>query len=126
MIVIIVKEYKCFFGVVCVGVCDSYIFGDNNIIVIINIKGRIKNRFFVECWFWLESIVVNKYGELIYVDSFDRKVKKFSKIKNKILVIVLEDCILNFVCCFRLNIILVFMFCNDRNMIYCYEGKKNM
>lgn len=74
----------------------------------------------------MDSIVVNKKGELIYVDSYNRKVEKFSKVKNKILVIVLENCKLNIVCCFRLNIILVFMFCNDRNMIYCYEGKKNM
>lgn len=39
MIIIIVKEYKCFFGVVCVGKNGCYIFGDNNVIVVINIKG---------------------------------------------------------------------------------------
>lgn len=39
MIIIIVIEYECFFGVVCVGENDCYIFGDNNSIVVINIKG---------------------------------------------------------------------------------------
>lgn len=125
MTAITVKEYKRLFGVVCVGARESYLLCDNNTIATINIKGRIKNRFPVKCRFCPESIAVNKHGELIYVDSYNRKVKKISKAKNKTLVIAPEDCIPNSVCCSRSNTILVFMSRNDRNMIYRYEGKKN-
>lgn len=44
MTAITVKEYKRLFGVVCVGARDSYIFGNNNTIATINIKGRIKKK----------------------------------------------------------------------------------
>lgn len=125
MTTITVKEYVRLFGVVCVGARDSYIFGDNNTIANINIKGQIKNRFPVKCRFWPGSIAVNKHGELIYVDCYNRIVKKLSKTKSKTLIRAPKDCIPNSVCCTRSNTILVFMSRYDRNMIYRYKGKKN-
>lgn len=125
MTTITVTEYERLFGVVCVGENDCYIFGDNNSIAAINIKGQITNRFHVKCRLWPDSIAVNKHGELIYVVNYNRKVKKLSKAKNKTLIIALENCKPNSVCCSRSNTILVFMSRNDRNMIYRYEGKKN-
>lgn len=125
MTTITVTEYERLFGVVCVSENDCYIFGDNNSIAAINIKGQITNRFRVKCRLWPDSIAVNKHGELIYVDNYNRKVKKLSKAKNKTLIIALENCKPNSVCCSRSNTILVFMSRNDRNMIYRYEGKKN-
>lgn len=41
MTTITVTEYERLFGVVCVGENDCYIFGDNNSIAAINIKGQI-------------------------------------------------------------------------------------